>query len=74
MVGDAHRGYALPGQLAGGIHQRLFARAFIFADGADGKRFCYVSCDIGMGSDIINQKGGRLFVVTRPHSPLCLLQ
>jgi neutral ceramidase len=47
-------GYADPAQVAGGIHQRLFARAFVFDDGI--KKFAYVSADIGMGSDLLNQK------------------
>lgn len=36
---------------------RQYARAFIFADGNadDSNRIAYVSCDIGMGSDLINQ-------------------
>ena len=55
-------GYANPAQVAGGIHTRLFARAFVFADDAEGdddgggKRVCYVSADIGMGSDLLTQK------------------
>lgn len=53
-------GYANPAQVAGGIHTRLFARAFIFADEdseeVGGKRICYVSADIGMGSDLLTQK------------------
>ena len=61
-------GYAAPGQVAGGIHSRLYARAFIFADEDEGEkehgkedspgasRVCYVSADIGMGSDLLTQK------------------
>lgn len=47
-------GYAVPAQRGTGIHQRLRARSFIFAD--DNKRVVYVSVDGGMGSDIVNMK------------------
>ncbi len=47
-------GYAVPGQRGSGIHQRLRARAFAFADGA--KRNVYVSIDGGMGSDLVNMR------------------
>lgn len=47
-------GYAVPGQRGSGIHQRLRARAFAFADGE--KRNMYVSIDGGMGSDLVNMK------------------
>lgn len=54
-------GYAVPGQLAGGIHMRLRARAFVFQDrdettGDLGKLFAFVSADIGMASDLVTQK------------------
>jgi neutral ceramidase len=50
-------GYAKPSQVAGGIHMRQFARAFIFAESesVNSSRVAYVSCDIGMGSDLVNQ-------------------
>ncbi|KAK3560138.1 hypothetical protein QTP86_034704, partial [Hemibagrus guttatus] len=41
-------GYANPDQTAGGIHTRLFSRAFIVDDGS--KRVVFVSADIGMVS------------------------
>lgn len=47
-------GYAVPGQRGTGIHQRLKARAFAFAD--DNKRFVFVSLDGGMGSDLVNMR------------------
>lgn len=47
-------GYAVPAQRGSGIHQRLRARSFIFAD--DNKRVVYVSVDGGMGSDLVNMK------------------
>jgi len=37
-------GYAMPGQVTGGIHFRLRARAFVFVDGS-GNRAVYVSTD-----------------------------
>jgi len=49
-------GYAVPAQRGTGIHLRLRARAFAFEDDdtATGKRFCFVSVDGGMGSDLVN--------------------
>jgi len=47
-------GYAVPGQRGTGIHLRLKARAFAFAD--EDKRFVFVSLDGGMGSDLINMR------------------
>lgn len=41
-------GYANPDQTAGGIHTRLFSRAFIVDDGS--KRVVFVSADLGMVS------------------------
>lgn len=41
-------GYANPDQTAGGLHTRLFSRAFIVDDGS--KRVVFVSADIGMMS------------------------
>lgn len=41
-------GYANPDQTAGGIHTRLFSRAFIVDDGST--RVVFVSADIGMVS------------------------
>lgn len=45
-------GYAKTGQDAAGIHIRLFARAFIFADEA-GTRLCIVNADIGVLSQAV---------------------
>ncbi|XP_072522781.1 neutral ceramidase [Salminus brasiliensis] len=48
-VGDIPlMGYANPDQTAGGIHTRLFSRAFIVDDGS--KRVVFVNADIGMVS------------------------
>ena len=47
-------GYAVPAQRGTGIHLRLKARAFAFAD--DNKRFVFVSVDGGMGSDLVNMR------------------
>lgn len=41
-------GYAAPAQRGAGIHLRLKARAFAVAD--EGKNYCFVSVDGGMGS------------------------
>lgn len=53
-------GYALPRQRGTGILQRLRARAFVFeedaTDGKEPKRVVYVSCDGGMGSDLVNMR------------------
>jgi len=47
-------GYAQPTQKAGGLHLRLFARAFIAADpAAPDKKVCFVSMDAGMPSAAI---------------------
>ena len=40
-------GYAKLSQDSGGIHFRLYSRAFIFED-LNGKRICFVSADLGM--------------------------
>lgn len=46
-------GYAVPSQIAHGLHMRLYARAFIFADLEKKNRVAFVSVDSGMGSQII---------------------
>lgn len=47
-------GYANPGQIAGGIHIRLFARTFIVADAADpDTRVAFVNMDAGMASQAV---------------------
>ncbi|XP_043912351.1 neutral ceramidase [Protopterus annectens] len=43
-------GYASPDQSAGGIHTRLYSRAFIIVEPESGKRAVFVSSDIGMVS------------------------
>ncbi|KAK9901622.1 hypothetical protein WJX75_005298 [Coccomyxa subellipsoidea] len=44
-------GYAAPGQLAAGIHTRLYARAYIIGDAKDdSKRFVFVNLDACMAS------------------------
>lgn len=48
-------GYAVPGQIGSGIHQRLRARAYAFEDD-NGKRAAFVSVDGGMGSDLVVMK------------------
>ena len=50
-------GYAKAGQNTGGIHLRLFSRAFIF-EGAPGKRFVFVSIDAGMMDPMVKIKVG----------------
>ena len=49
-------GYAVPSQRGTGIHLRLRARTFAFEDEDTGKRFCFVSLDGGMGSDLVNMR------------------
>lgn len=46
-------GYAVPSQIAHGLHMRLHSRAFIFADLEKKNRAVFVSIDSGMGSQII---------------------
>ncbi|XP_033108191.1 neutral ceramidase-like [Anneissia japonica] len=46
-------GYANPVQITGGIHLRLFSRAFIFCQD---KCNVFVTVDLGMGSQLINEK------------------
>ncbi|NWU88526.1 ASAH2 ceramidase, partial [Upupa epops] len=43
-------GYANMDQVAGGLHTRLYSRAFIVAELDDSKRIVFVSADIGMVS------------------------
>ena len=42
---------------------RQFARAFVFKDEDSAKQVAYVSADMGMGSDLLNQKVCRCVVV-----------
>uniref|UniRef100_A0A646QF66 Neutral ceramidase n=1 Tax=Hemiscolopendra marginata TaxID=943146 RepID=A0A646QF66_9MYRI len=48
-------GYAKLSQTAGGIHLRLFSRAFIFGD-ATAKRVVFVSVDAGMISQLVRMQ------------------
>ncbi|KAM4031729.1 putative neutral ceramidase C [Anomaloglossus baeobatrachus] len=62
-------GYASGEQRAGGLHTRLFSRAFIVAEPDNSKRVVFVSADIGMVSqrvrlevmDILESKYGGLY-------------
>lgn len=47
-------GYAEGSQIANGLHTRLYARAFVFADQAD-KRVVFVSADLAMAFSSIKQ-------------------
>eukprot|EP00878_Enallax_costatus_P043384 GHUV01051348.1.p1 GENE.GHUV01051348.1~~GHUV01051348.1.p1 ORF type:complete len:242 (+),score=47.48 GHUV01051348.1:74-799(+) len=50
-------GYAMPEQTAHGIHIRLYARAFIFAEaGNPTKRFLLVNIDAAMPSQLLTRK------------------
>ena len=40
-------GYGSFGQATGGLHTRLYARAFVFADALGGRRVAFVSADLG---------------------------
>lgn len=46
-------GYALPSQIAEGLHQRLYARSYIVSDMNLTSRVVFVTADCGMGSQII---------------------
>jgi neutral ceramidase len=43
-------GYAMPGQIAAGLHIRQRSRAFIIIYPSTNKSVVFVSADIGMGS------------------------
>ena len=48
------QGYANPGQIAAGIHTRLFARAFIAAEASNPQqRFAFVNLDACMASQAV---------------------
>uniref|UniRef100_A0A2P2I6J2 Neutral ceramidase n=1 Tax=Hirondellea gigas TaxID=1518452 RepID=A0A2P2I6J2_9CRUS len=51
VAGVNMMGYANPAQIAGGIHIRLFSRAFIMDDGIN--RLVFVSADLGMMGQLI---------------------
>ena len=44
-------GYANPGQVAGGVHTRQYARTFLIADGSS--RVVFVNIDACMGSTLL---------------------
>lgn len=46
-------GYAVPSQIAHGLHMRLYSRAFIFSDVEKKKRVVFVSIDSGMMSQAV---------------------
>ena len=46
-------GYALPSQIAAGLHQRLYARSYIVSNMEKTSRVVFVTADCGMGSQII---------------------
>lgn len=48
-------GYAQVGQVGGGLHTRLYARAFIFADLQGSRRVVFVTADLGMVFSSIKQ-------------------
>ena len=46
-------GYANPEQVAAGLHQRLYARAFVASDLSKQSRVAFVTVDSGMASQVI---------------------
>lgn len=46
--GQGMAGYEMLQQLTGGIHTRLFARAFVIASPCNGQRVAFVSADLGL--------------------------
>jgi neutral ceramidase len=46
-------GYAVPGQVGGGIQLRQRARAFVFVDANSGARVVYISIDMCMGFQMV---------------------
>ena len=56
---SAQMGYATPDQTAGGLHFRLYSRAFIVDDGS--KRVVFVTADIGMASQRLRLEVGRVW-------------
>ena len=59
-------GYASEKQIAAGLHTRLWARAFVFAD-TGGRRMVFVSADLGMIFSSVKQ--GVLKLLARIHGP-----
>ena len=45
-------GYAVFTQVGGGVHLRLFSRAYIVVDETTGKRIAFASVDWGMASQV----------------------
>lgn len=65
-------GYANLDQTAGGIHTRLFSRAFIVDDGS--RRVVFVSADIGMVSQRLRLEVPRqVWPITLDCNGCCLL-
>lgn len=73
-------GYALPSQRGTGIHLRLRARAFVFAD--ENKRVAFVSVDGGLASDLVKMHvmerlkteiGEGIYTTVMKHCHHCLL-
>ncbi|MDO5731291.1 neutral/alkaline non-lysosomal ceramidase N-terminal domain-containing protein [Corynebacterium sphenisci] len=54
-LGAGMNGYAVPEQASSGLHQRQFARAFVFADAAD-RRLVHVTADMGLMFQSIQQE------------------
>ena len=46
-------GYANPAQTASGLHQRLYARAFVVSDSNRKSHIAFVTVDSGMASQIV---------------------
>ena len=46
-------GYANPAQVAAGLHQRLYARAFVVSDLNNESRVAFVTVDSGMASQVV---------------------
>ena len=49
-------GYAKQSQQAGGIHTRLFSRAFIFQADSSSPAVVFVSIDVGMIGQMVKKK------------------
>lgn len=49
-------GYAMPWQTTGGIHTRLWARAFVLESPCNGRRLAFVSVDVGLLTQAVTQR------------------
>ncbi len=54
--GAVMMGYAMPWQTSGGIHQRLRARAFVVESPCNGQRLAFVSVDVGLLTQAVQQR------------------